>query len=100
MRVLVLSFEGAQKDSERLMRWTRGSGTTAGRDCDAPTTGSPVLLMLIDDDDKVERERRRGRECDAALDNVAREDRVEELDAEGLIREGTLTGRGGEEDRR
>lgn len=54
----------------------------------------------MDEDDRVERERRRGRGCDETLDNVASEERVEELDAEGLIRDGTLTGRGGEEDRR
>ena len=88
-----LSFGGgtgaAERESDRLTRWTRGSGIDM----------SLLLLLNMDrePDDKVEAERRKERgweEKDEKLFSVV------ELGVDGLMRDGTSVGGGGDEDLR
>jgi len=88
-----LSFGGGtgatEKESDRLTRWTRGSGIDM----------SLLLLLNMDrePEDKVEAERRKERgweEKDEKLFSVV------ELGVDGLMRDGTSVGGGGDEDRR
>lgn len=89
-----LSFGGGagateQNESDRLTRWTRGSGIDM-----------PLLLLLNmerEPEDKVEAVRRKARgweEKEEKLFNVV------ELGVDGLMRDGTSVGRGGDEDLR
>lgn len=75
-------------ESERLTRWIRGSARGPSW-IDMPS----LLLLNMDEVEKVEAERRRIRGW-----AEVRDDRVEELGVEGLMRDGTSVG--GEEDRR
>ena len=87
-----LSFGGGtggaeQKESDRLTRWTRGSG----RDI-------PLLLLLNierEPEDRVEAERWKARGWEAKDEKLFR---VVELGVDGLVRDGTSVGRGGDED--
>lgn len=76
----------------------------AGRRYGYAEAGPPPLLLLMIDmledvEERVLEERRRVRLLAAAAAEM-REERVDELGVEGFMREGTLAGRGGEEERR
>lgn len=88
---------GAQKDSERRTRCTRGSAAIGGR---PPALLRLILELELVEDEVMETEWRRTRGCEPTVEGDASDERVDVLGVEGLIKDGMWVGRGGDDDRR